>query len=66
MVEEIRNVKESIEETETMTMQMMNQYKEKCEEQKLFNKRIFIIWLLTFLLFLGVNCYTLYLLNTIK
>jgi hypothetical protein len=39
---------------------------ELLQDQRKQNKRLFIIWIITFLTLIGVTCYTLYLLNDIS
>lgn len=38
---------------------------ELLQDTKKANKRMFIIWIITFLTLIGVTCYTIYLLNDI-
>lgn len=38
---------------------------ELLQDTKKANKRMFIIWIITFLALIGVTCYTIYLLNDI-
>ena len=39
---------------------------ELLSDMKKSNKRMFIVWIITFLALIGVTCYTIYLLNDIE
>lgn len=60
MREEIMEVKKEIEEIkeQSFASQILSDYKKQ-------NKRLFIIWIITFLALISVTCYTIYLLNDI-
>ena len=61
MREEIMAVKKEIEEIQEQSFasQILSDYKKQ-------NKRLFIIWIITFLALISVTCYTVYLLNDIS
>jgi hypothetical protein len=50
---ELKEVKE-----ESFAMELLKDFKKQ-------NKRMFILWIITFLTLIGVTCYTIYLLNDI-
>lgn len=50
---EIKKCKE-----ESFAMEILKDYKKQ-------NKRLFIVWIITFLTLIGVTCYTIYLVNDI-
>lgn len=60
MREEIMEVKKEIEEIkeQSFASQILSDYKKQ-------NKRLFIIWIITFLALISLTCYTIYLLNDI-
>lgn len=45
-------------ENESLAMDLLKDYKKQ-------NKRLFIMWIITFFTLIGVTCYTIYLLNDI-
>lgn len=59
--EEIAEAKENLEmlQKESVAYEML-------KEQRRQNKRLFIIWLVTFIAFMGLLTYTIYLLNDIE
>lgn len=60
MREDIMAVKKDLEEVknESFASEILRDYKKT-------NKRIFAIWIITFIAFVGLLCYTIYLLNDI-
>lgn len=60
MREDIMTVKKDLEEVknESFASEILRDYKKT-------NKRIFAIWIITFIAFVGLLCYTIYLLNDI-
>lgn len=60
MREDIMAVKKDLEEVknESFASEILRDYKKT-------NKRIFAIWIITFIAFIGLLCYTIYLLNDI-
>lgn len=60
MREDIMAVKKDLEEVknESFASEILRDYKKT-------NKRIFAIWIITFIAFAGLLCYTIYLLNDI-
>ena len=53
LMKELDEVKE-----ESFAMELLKDFKKQ-------NKRMFIVWIITFLTLIGVTCYTIYLLNDI-
>lgn len=60
MRDEIMEVKREIEEVKEKSFAL-----ELLQDQRKANKRMFIIWLITFIALVGVSVYTVYLLNDI-
>ena len=60
MMEDIMAVRKDLEEVknESFASEILRDYKKT-------NKRIFAIWIITFIAFVGLLCYTIYLLNDI-
>lgn len=60
MREELMELKEEIRELreETFAMEILADYKKQ-------NKRLFVMWIITFLTLVALSCYTLYLVNDI-
>lgn len=60
MKDEVLELKKELEEVkeETFAMELLKDFKKQ-------NKRMFIVWIITFLTLIGVTCYTIYLLNDI-
>lgn len=60
MREELMELKEEIRELreETFAMEILADYKKQ-------NKRLFVMWIITFLTLIALSCYTLYLVNDI-
>ena len=56
-IEKVENKMKAIE-NESWAMLVLKDYKKT-------NKRMFIIWIITFLALVGLSCYTIYLLNDI-
>nr|DAE35574.1 MAG TPA: hypothetical protein [Caudoviricetes sp.] len=58
--EEVLEMKKEVQEIqeESFATQILHDY-------KIQSKRLFIIWIITFVTLIGVSCYTLYLLNDI-
>lgn len=56
-IEKVENKMKTIE-NESWAMLVLKDYKKT-------NKRMFIIWIITFLALVGLSCYTIYLLNDI-
>lgn len=56
-IEKVENKMKKIEE-ESFAMELL-------KDQRKQNKRLFIIWIITFMTLIGVTCYTIYLLNDI-
>lgn len=61
MKDEVLELKKELEEVKEQSFAM-----ELLQDQRKQNKRLFIIWIITFLTLIGVTCYTLYLLNDIS
>ena len=61
MKDEVLELKKELEEVreESFAMELLKDF-------KMQNKRLFIIWMITFLTLIGVACYTIYLLNDIE
>lgn len=60
MRDEIMAVKKELEEVKEKSFAL-----ELLQDQRKANKRMFIIWLITFIALVGVSIYTVYLLNDI-
>ena len=60
MRDEIMAVKKELEEVKEKSFAL-----ELLQDQRKANKRMFIIWLITFIALVGVSVYTVYLLNDI-
>ena len=60
MRDEIMEVKKEIEEVKEKSFAL-----ELLQDQRKANKRIFIMWIITFIALVGVSIYTVYLLNDI-
>lgn len=60
MRDEIMAVKKELEEVKEKSFAL-----ELLQDQRKANKRLFIIWIITFLTLVGVSVYTVYLLNDI-
>lgn len=60
MRDEIMEVKKELEEVKEKSFAL-----ELLQDQRKANKRLFIIWIITFLTLIGVSIYTIYLLNDI-
>lgn len=60
MRDDVMEIKKELEEVreESFAMSLLKDFKAQ-------NKRLFIIWVITFLALIGVTCYTIYLLNDI-
>lgn len=60
MKDEVLELKKELEEVreESFAMELLKDFKKQ-------NKRMFIVWIITFLTLIGVTCYTIYLLNDI-
>lgn len=58
--EDMLEMKKEVEELKQETFAM-----ELLKDQRKQNKRLFIIWLITFLILICVTCYTIWLLNDI-
>jgi hypothetical protein len=60
MREEVMELKKEIEELkeESFAMEILADYKRQ-------NKRLFVMWIITFLTLVALSCYTLYLVNDI-
>lgn len=60
MKDEVLELKKELEEVkeESFAMELLKDFKAQ-------NKRLFIVWIITFLTLIGVTCYTIYLLNDI-
>lgn len=58
--EDVLEMKKEVEELKQETFAM-----ELLKDQRKQNKRLFIIWLITFLILICVTCYTIWLLNDI-
>lgn len=60
MREEVMELKKEIEELrgESFAMEILADYKKQ-------NKRLFVMWIITFLTLIALSCYTLYLVNDI-
>lgn len=60
-MKEVLDMKKEVEEVKEQSIAM-----ELLKDQKKQNKRLFIIWIITFLAFIGLLVYTIYLLNDIE
>lgn len=60
MKEDVLEMKKEVEELKQETFAM-----ELLKDQRKQNKRLFIIWIITFLTLICVTCYTIWLLNDI-
>ena len=60
MKEDVLDMKKEVEEIKTQSLAM-----ELLHQSKKTNQRIFIVWLITFVAFIGLLGYTIYLLNDI-
>jgi heme/copper-type cytochrome/quinol oxidase subunit 2 len=60
MRDEIMEIKNEIEEVKEKSFAL-----ELLQDQRKANKRIFIMWIITFIALVGVSIYTVYLLNDI-
>lgn len=60
MRDEIMEIKKEIEEVKEKSFAL-----ELLQDQRKANKRIFIMWIITFIALVGVSIYTVYLLNDI-
>ena len=60
MKDEVLELRKELEEfkKESLAMELLKDFKKQ-------NKRMFIVWIITFLTLIGVTCYTIYLLNDI-
>jgi len=60
MKEQVLEMKKELDElrNENFALEILKDYKKQ-------NKRLFIIWIITFVALLGLACYTIYLLNDI-
>ena len=60
MKDEVLELKKELKEVreESFAMELLKDFKKQ-------NKRMFIVWIITFLTLIGVTCYTIYLLNDI-
>lgn len=60
MREEIEKMKKEVKEIQeqTFALEILSDYKKQY-------KRLFIIWIITFLALIGISCYLIYLLNDI-
>lgn len=60
MKDEVLELKKELEEVkeESFAMELLKDFKKQ-------NKRMFTVWIITFLTLIGVTCYTIYLLNDI-
>ena len=60
LMEEVLEMKREVKdiEEENFALEILHDYKQQ-------NKRLFIIWIVTFIALIGVTCYTIYLLNDI-
>lgn len=58
--EDIKDMKQELEDVknQSFTLEILHDYKVQ-------NKRLFIIWIITFIALIGLTCYTVYLLNDI-
>ena len=56
-IERVENKMKRIEE-ESLAMELL-------KDARKTNKRMFVIWIVTFIILIGVTCYTIYLLNDI-
>lgn len=59
--EEVNEMKKQIKKVQEQSIAM-----EMLQDQRRQNKRLFIIWLVTFIAFIGLLSYTIYLLNDIE
>lgn len=57
-IEKVENKMKRIEE-ESLAMELL-------KDARKTNKRMFIIWIVTFIILIGVTCYTIWLLNDIS
>lgn len=60
MRDEIMEIKKEVEEVKEKSFAL-----ELLQDQRKANKRMFIIWIITFIALVGVSVYTVYLLNDI-
>jgi len=60
MRDEIMEIKKEVEEVKEKSFAL-----ELLQDQRKANKRMFIIWIITFIALIGVSVYTVYLLNDI-
>lgn len=60
MREELETMKKEVEEVKEQSLAQ-----ELVSDYKIQNKRLFIIWIITFLALISVTCYTIYLINDI-
>lgn len=60
MKDEVLELKKELKEVkeESFALELLKDFKKQ-------NKRMFIVWIITFLTLIGVTCYTIYLLNDI-
>lgn len=60
MKDEVLELKKELEEVkeESFALELLKDFKKQ-------NKRMFIVWIITFLTLIGVTCYTIYLTNDI-
>ena len=58
--EDVEEMKKQVEEVKEHSFAM-----ELLRDQRKQNKRLFIIWVITFLALIGVSCYLIYILNDI-
>ena len=58
--EDVEEMKKQVEEVQEHSFAM-----ELLRDQRKQNKRLFIIWVITFLALIGVSCYLIYILNDI-
>lgn len=58
--DDVINMKKEVKEMQEQSFarELLNDYRKQ-------NKRLFIMWIITFLTLIGVTCYTIYLLNDI-
>lgn len=61
LMDEVIEMKKEVEAVKKESFAM-----ELLKDMRKTNKRIFIIWIITFLILIGVTCYTIYLLNDIS
>ena len=58
--QDVEEMKKQVEEVQEHSFA-----KELLRDQRKQNKRLFIIWVITFLALIGVSCYLIYILNDI-